>query len=274
MTEPALASLVLSVEVDKPCTVSVDLGRAAQAAFLGLVQVATPELAARLHQGEGLKPYTVSGLHGVGRSAHGQVALTPGRGYWLRFTSCDGELSGLLWQWAASPPRVLWLDPVPLRVLGAAVRPEAHPWAGQATWEGLVAAGMDAERPSTSLRYEFLSPTAFAAHGRDRLFPEPDLLFDGLARRWDAFSPLKLGADVGRVAAEAWVVSRYELSTRIVEYGPERRIGFVGECQYSAAGAEPLALRASLVLAAFALYSGVGRRTGAGMGQVRAQAQG
>ncbi len=267
---PDLVSLVLSAQPAVACTASVDLGKAAQAALLDLIRLGNPALAARLHAGAGLKPYTASGLHGAGPGLRGQAALAPGRGYWLRFTSCDPELSALLLGWAARPPDLLRLGPAVLRVVGATAGASDHPWAGHDTWLGLVERGMAAPAPA-AWRFEFLSPTAFASGGRSWLWPEPGILFDSLARKWDAFSPLPLQACMRQPADQVWAASRYDLRTRTVEYGAEHRLGFVGCCEYQAVGADPAHLPPFAVLARFALYAGVGHRTTVGMGQARAE---
>ncbi len=268
---PDLVSLVLFLRPETACTASADLGRAAQAAFLQAIGADCPALAARLHAGNGLKPYTASSLQGVGPRSYGQVALTPEQEYWLRFSSCDRELSAWLLAWAEQPPKALRLGHAVLHVLRATAGPDGHPWAAGDRWEDLVARHLRGPAPALRQRLQFLSPTAFdSTRGHDELYPEPGLLFGSLAGKWNAFSPYPLAGDVRTLAQEVWMVSRYSLSTRVVRYDDRRGVGFVGECEYQARTRDREALRLFSLLAAFALYGGVGHWTTAGMGQARA----
>ena len=103
--------------------------------------------------------------------------------------------------------------------------------------------------------------------------PLPRLIFEGLARRWNAFGPLQVPDEVRRFADEMMLISRYRLRTERVSFGKggERGAypGFVGVCGYAFRNQDRYWLGLIHALAAFALYAGVGARTTMGLGQAR-----
>ena len=65
-------------------------------------------------------------------------------------------------------------------------------------------------------------------------------------------------------------ITRYTLHTQRFNFGEYGQTGFVGNCEFRLHYDLPAPLRQHLqLLAAFALFSGVGLKTAMGMGQVR-----
>jgi CRISPR-associated endoribonuclease Cas6 len=65
-------------------------------------------------------------------------------------------------------------------------------------------------------------------------------------------------------------VSRYRLSTRLLDFGGYQELGFSGQVTYEFSRDVPVELaRAINALADFAFYGGVGAKTTMGMGQAR-----
>ena len=127
--------------------------------------------------------------------------------------------------------------------------------------------------PSSRLALRFASPTVFRSSGVNVPLPLPGLVFEGLARRWNAFGPLRIPPEVRRFADERMVISRYQLRTERVTFGDEGERGaypgFVGVCGYAFRGRDRYWMGLIHLLAAFALYAGVGTRTTMGLGQTR-----
>ncbi|MGQ9503035.1 MAG: CRISPR system precrRNA processing endoribonuclease RAMP protein Cas6 [Anaerolineae bacterium] len=266
-----LTSLVLWVRADRTAKLPANLGRASQALLLRLIQAQDPALSARLHDEEGIRPYTASNLV-LGRRQNGSLIAQPDENGWLRFTGLTEPVSACLMRLADNPPEVVDMDGCPLRVVSATTDAALHPWAAQSDYQTLVARHLlrGEHLPQTRLALEFASPTTFRSSGRYVPLPLPELVFGSLLERWQAFAPVALSPEVRRFAAEAVVVSRYQLYTRSL---PAKEgglhIGFIGQVTFSALNRDRYWLSALNLLAAYAFYSGIGYGTTAGMGQVR-----
>ncbi len=106
---------------------------------------------------------------------------------------------------------------------------------------------------------------------RMEVWPRPELVFGSLARTWGLYSPISLPLDrdeLVAMAADAVVMSRYELRTQMLQFPRHKQVGFVGYVIYECMAGGPLAATLDL-LADFALYAGVGYKTTMGMGQTR-----
>jgi CRISPR-associated endoribonuclease Cas6 len=271
-----LLSWILTLQPDEPVTVPANLGRAAHAWFLERVGTADAPLAQELHGGQGLRPYTVSNLWELGRERGAEAMLSPERTYTLRVTSLTPALSAVVKEQVIPDlPETVTLAGAPLRVASSSTGPQAHRWAAEATFQGLVQHfTLQADAPRT-VGLRFASPTAFRVTGKKRAvpLPLPDLVFGGLLDKWNAFSPIQVHPDVRRFAQECLVVSSYRLETRRVAFGPEgeRGIvpGFVGYCRYYVEVADRYWMGLIQLLAGFSLYAGVGLRTTMGLGQAR-----
>ncbi len=148
------------------------------------------------------------------------------------------------------------LEPVSLSLDG--------PWCGSCSWEDLLTT-----EPRKEVELAFATPTAFRAGDLDLPLPVPRLVFGGLLRKWDAFSPHPLG--ITREELERKVaLADARIHTRAFYDGRSHIVGFVGRARFRVLrGASTELLRAVNTLAQFSFYAGVGRKTTHGMGLVR-----
>ena len=269
-----LISWIISLQATAPATVSPNLGRAAHAWFLDQVRRADPALADDLHRGQKQRPFTVSNLLGVGWGARGEATLSPGQTYALRITSFSSPLSTLLREKVMPDVTTrLTLTDVSLRVTGSTTDPQVHPWAGVDTFEGLVQRHTLGSRIPRRVGLHFASPTLFRSANVNVPLPLPGLVFGGLLDKWNAFAPIQVHPEVRRFAQECLAISRYRLETRRVAFGQDGQrgavAGCVGDCVYAIQVNDKYWMGLIHLLAAFALYAGVGRRTTMGLGQAR-----
>ncbi len=250
-------------------TVPLTQGNAIHAWFLHLVQQQAPSLAAWLHSQEQRKPFTTSPLQGA-LSRQGTSALvSPQHTYWLRVTSLDPDLGAVLLAIEAAPPSQVRLFQVAFEVCTVTSQAQAHPWAGQSTYEHLYTQ-VGAGPPAAQATLEFASPTVFRSQGRNLVLPSPRLIFSSLWESWHAFAPLPLPPALLPLLSTELDVLRYELKTQMCDFGNYRQIGFVGPCtfgmprRYSAD-----VLRGMELLLETAFFTGVGYKTTMGMGQAR-----
>ncbi len=123
-----------------------------------------------------------------------------------------------------------------------------------------------AQTPSHSetLMLRFLSPTNFKFnHGQHtQPIPLPDAVFGSLQRRWDTFAPQEL-----KFSKIQWngVIHDFEIKSQRLRLGNINELGSVGWVKYHFP--DPEQARIANILAHFAFFSGVGRKTAMGMGQ-------
>ena len=283
-----LAAHVVTLEADSRLELPPDVAPALHAWFLNQVGRFDSDMAELLHTENQVRPFTVSGLRGVGRGSEGQILIHPGQTAWMRVTSLETELSKLLAESvmpALSPE--LNLPGGKLKVASVAGTSDADPWAGETTYESLVQTHLaSVERPDGLINLEFVSPTSFKrtggetaltdgsgrayrVAGHDVTVPLPGLVFDSYLRRWNAFAPVALNTEVKRYAEECVSIGHYRLRTVRVSYGSMRRLAFLGRCQFRALVRDQYWLRLLNLLADFAFFCGTGRSTARGMGMTQ-----
>jgi len=268
-----LLSLFLLLEAGGFRSLPPTLGRAAHAGFLKLVERLDSGLAERLH-GVPEKPFTVF----LFQRGEGRSGSRLSRGPWLRITSLDESLSRLLLKLAEDPDGIgtLRLLSDEFKIIGVYRDPAEHPWAGGDSYaelydNWLVRAKEEGLPRIVGLRFQ--SPTAFrmSGSGLSVPLPAPRLVFQSLLDKWNRFSPIHLELTLDEVERHVGI-TRYALETRMLDFGGYKQIGFVGDCWFfidrRAEGEERLSRLINL-LADFAFYAGIGRKTTMGMGQAR-----
>jgi CRISPR-associated endoribonuclease Cas6 len=257
-------------------------GQHAHAAFLELVREIDPELAGRLHDTNGRKPFTTSPLMTWAQGGRGEMGPALGRresvtlpvGWegWLRVTLLDEALFRVFidhFLFGAARPR-LRLGDGHFLVKEVLTTPGSHSWAGVARSEDLRGL-LDVPAPQR-LGLRLATPTAFSL-GDERVatFPSPDLVFMNLARAWEG-----LGEDHGissplRDYVNTQVLAgAYRLHTEPFLLQNQTQLGAVGEVEYVRLdGTDHPLGRALNLLTQFAFFAGLGRKTAMGMGMVR-----
>ncbi len=119
-------------------------------------------------------------------------------------------------------------------------------------------------KPFRKIPLIFKTPTAFRSQGKHRVFPEPELVFGSLLRRWNSLSPLNFH----EIPFSEILVSRFRLTTEPFYLGNLTLIGFVGEVVYDLKNLSAPERRVVSALARFAQFAGVGYKTTMGMGKV------
>jgi CRISPR-associated endoribonuclease Cas6 len=117
--------------------------------------------------------------------------------------------------------------------------------------------------PQDALKLEFVTPTSFKQEDAIQPFPLPELVFAGLLRRWNTFAPDGLKLD--RQNWTGWVTA-FDLKTHTLRMKSDE-IGSQGWVRYRFP--DPEQARIATILAHFAFFAGVGRKTAMGMGQTR-----
>lgn len=290
-----LVSLVVQLRPLAPGSLLPYTGKAVGAFLLNWLQEVDPALSAALHDMDEIKPLTASGVQRAVRPDSflppplppGELLkLDPQRLYWFRITSLHEELSMyLLENFYLKPPQTIPILRQNFKVEGVAVRPEEHPWAANCSWSDLkdtALAGYSEDfsqsqttrAPGSKITLLFHTPTTFQHSGRAFPLPLPAQAFRSLVDRWNAFSGALLDDTVYDAITDDVAISAYDLRTELVQLEGSRQgtklLGCRGWCEYSYFGQRPEQLLNLHLLSRFAFFSGVGKKTLQGFGQILA----
>jgi CRISPR-associated endoribonuclease Cas6 len=253
----ALHSLVITLSLAQKATIPATLGRALHAQVMDWIQQGNPDLATQVHDAQ-TSPLVLSGLQGARRR---RGASQAGDQFWFRVTLLDDALLSPLLQGieAQNQPKIS-LGKCPFVMRELLSLPGSHDWVGSSSYELLAKTSI----PCHQLKLQFLSPTSFKQQQQIQPFLLPKLVFNSLWRRWNNFAPIALQFPTVEWKA---LVTAYDLKTQALkmEGGPE--IGSQGWVRYRFPDLEQA--RIATILANFAFFAGVGRKTSMGMGQTR-----
>jgi CRISPR-associated endoribonuclease Cas6 len=281
-----LRSILISLTAESSYPILGPLGRPAQAWFLGQLTRSHASLASRLHDEQGLKPYTVSTLLDEhGRPLRPGGWLEPGQLCFLRITSLNEELSDALEKKIVRRiPKQLTLYKMDFRVDDVFSTHSQHEWAGESSFSE-VAQDVAMASLGTHVRMEFTSPTAFRSNGLDICVPSSGQIFRSLWEKWNAFAPelMQVHEFWPQFANDCILVDELTaINTTHWEFAEGSRgaaTGFTGTVGFTLSPKGKVKKDwqeywdgASTVfqsLARFSFYCGVGHHTTIGMGQTR-----
>ncbi|MEZ4726038.1 MAG: hypothetical protein R3E79_02765 [Caldilineaceae bacterium] len=126
-----LIAIVVVLVSPTNATLHAHLGRANYASTLERLNRVDPALGAAIHDGDGPKPITCSGLLNAEPTAAG-VAIRAGERYFWRVTGLTAAVSGALIPALLDPPPTTWTlwAATPFRSSRPSVSSATHPWSG------------------------------------------------------------------------------------------------------------------------------------------------
>jgi len=251
-----LYSVVVEVAAADKGYIPATLSRALHSMVMNWLKLGNPQIADEIHVSQA-SPLSLSGLLGNRRRG----GVKPGDTFYCRIGLLNGSLLPVLLSgiesWATEP-LVLGKFPFVLRTIYTL--PGTHRLARSADYRLLVTT----PQMSKDIELRFLSPTSFKQSQGIQTFPLPELVFGSLWRRWNAFAPEEL-----RFSEVEWqgLVAAYELKTYALKMEGGAEIGAQGWVRYRFR--EPEQIKMATILSHFAFFSGVGRKTSMGMGQIQ-----
>jgi CRISPR-associated endoribonuclease Cas6 len=232
------------------------LSRALHSLVLQWFAAANPSVAEVVHSSQN-SPLTISGLLGNRRQGGARV----GDYFYFRIGLLDGSLvEPLMRGFELSETQSIVLGDFPFVLRNMYALPGTHQLAGAADY-GLLSYPAQV---LTDIEMHFLSPTSFKQNQGVQTFPLPELVFNSLHRRWNVFAPEQYHLPVCEWNA---VVTAYELKTYALKMEGGTEVGAQGWVRYRFSNAETA--RIATILANFAFFAGVGRKTAMGMGQTQ-----
>ncbi|MBE9225406.1 CRISPR system precrRNA processing endoribonuclease RAMP protein Cas6 [Phormidium sp. LEGE 05292] len=254
-----LYSLVVELAAAERGNIPATLSRAIHGLVMNWLKLGDPQLSEAIHASHE-SPLSLSGLLGNRRPKGTQA----GDNFCFRVGLLNGSLMEPLLmgveKWGTQP---LVLGRFPFALRSIYTLPGTHRFAGSADYT-LLANTPQTTQTTAEIELNFVSPTSFKQSRGIQPFPLPELVFGSLLRRWNAFALEELN-----FPSVEWegLVSAYELKTYALKMEGGSEIGAQGWVRYYFPDAEQAKL--ATVLAHFAFFSGVGRKTSMGMGQTQ-----
>lgn len=237
-------------------------GSAIHGLFMDLVNGCSPALAGALHSQMPVKPFT-TGIRCEFTNREGKKVIPAGNSFALIITALDETTEAAMYELLG----LLLAKPRTVRFSGQAADIQADRMSENSlvmvTNRDIISGAEPIDNPGM----EFLSPTAFRRISTQILFPEPDLVFGSLSKKWEAFGEPSVVCDLTEHLGSIQI-KRYTLETRMIQFGKFRQIGFVGNVEFDIRKL-PDPIRWYLdILTAYSFFAGVGAKTTMGMGRV------
>lgn len=249
-----LYAIIIKLVASKPGALPANLNRAAHAQVITWITQADPELGDYIHSTQDT-PLSISDLigdHKLGQTKAGDEFL-------LRVGILQGDLlAPLLKGIEQNEARKVDIANLPFSITGICAMPGSHPLVGTDQYSALA----KMPRMNQEIVLDFLSPTSFKQEQYIQPFPLPHNVFGSLLKRWNTFAP----KDYAFPQIE-WkgLVAAYESKSKVIKMKGGPQIGSVGWVRYQFPNVEQAHI--ANVLAHFAYFAGVGRKTAQGMGQ-------
>ncbi|WP_287128898.1 CRISPR system precrRNA processing endoribonuclease RAMP protein Cas6 [Candidatus Cyanaurora vandensis] len=247
-------------------------GRHLHALFLHLVREVDPSLSAELHEERIAKAFAVSPLQvgpGLDSGTRRPRDIPAGTPCWWRLCLLEEQLFARLGSlWLGLQPVSWQLGPASLRlshILSTGAAPSGG-WAATISYPDLLAQASPDQRDIT---LQFRTPTAFRQGTYDSALPVPRSLFATPYRRWQEYATVPLALNLLELITEHLHPTRFDLHTGVHQDTRSTFIGCLGTATYRLFGAlEPHLIQQVNALADYLFFTGSGRKTTMGMGQV------
>ncbi len=251
-----LHSIVIELAVADVGDIPPTLSRALHSLVIKWLSIGNSAVAEAVHASQN-SPLTISGL--LGNRRRGGVRI--GDYFYFRIGLLDGNLiQPLMKGLELSESQSILLANFPFVLRNTYALPGTHQLAGAADYALLSNPG----QVLNDIELHFLSPTSFKQNQRVQTFPLPELVFNSLHRRWNIFAPQQYHLPPCEWNA---LVTAYELKTYALKMEAGAEIGAQGWVRYRFKEVE--IARIATILANFAFFAGVGRKTAMGMGQTQ-----
>ncbi|MGB7412590.1 MAG: CRISPR system precrRNA processing endoribonuclease RAMP protein Cas6 [Thermosynechococcaceae cyanobacterium] len=250
----ALYSLLIRLSAADKGRIPVTLGRAIHAQVMQWLNAGNCELAIAVHNAQ-VSPLSLSDLMPA------QPQTCHSRQFSIRVSLLDGcLLEPLLLGLEQHGTTPISLGKFPFVICGIETLPGLHPSVQVSDYQWLY----QVSETQHNIKLKFCSPTSFKQQQHIQPFPLPELVFGSLLRRWNTFAPESLQFPVVEWQG---LIAAYDLKTRALKMKGGAEIGAQGWVNYRFP--DPEQARIATVLAHFATFAGVGRKTAMGMGQTQ-----
>ena len=263
-----LGAVVYTLEAEKAGWLPDFTGRVMHGVFFRMLQEYSPELATWIHEKMNLKPFTVAALDlKKYKNVRGKVFLNEGDRFQWRVTGLHETVLKVMVN--IEQGHIFQVNQIPMRVLHIVADGEKNPRSGFLDEEELLE-GVLRISGFSRLRLAFHSPATFRVGTVDYPMPLPELVFNSLADKWQQMNmPVSINKSQLKHIIEKIYIESWSGKTGSVYLAPKRGINaFTGGFTYNVSAAAPEEQQLLLMLAQFGVFSGSGRMSAQGMGQI------
>jgi CRISPR-associated endoribonuclease Cas6 len=257
VTSNSLHSIIVNLSTENNSKVPLGLNRAIHAQVLGWLQKGNPEISALVHNSQ-RSPLSVSELINKNDSpiTKSKQCKETNRCF-FKVNFLQGYLVPILLKGVEADNRIS-LDNHQFNISSVDCFPADNSLAQLTTYQELF----EYRKFYSEIQLKLLSPTSFKHNNCIQPFPLPELVFTNLLRRWNTFAPAQY-----HLPKIEWqgMTAAYDLKTKVIKK-EVNEIGSVGWVRYEFKDIDQA--RIATILANFANYSGIGRKTALGMGRV------
>jgi len=258
LSSDSLHSVVVNLGVADNKKIPLGLNRAIHAQVLTWLKKGNPEISVLIHNSQ-QSPISISELiKRINSPITKSVTCQDINRLFFNVNFLQGYLVPILLK-GIEEEKEIFLNNRKFTIIGVDTLPSLDSQAKSATYKELVE---NNSKFSREIKLKFVSPTSFKQNGCIQPFPLPELVFNNLLRRWNTFAPVEY-----HFPKVDWqgMTAAYDLKTKVIKK-EVTEIGSVGWVRYVFKNEEQA--RVANVLANFANFSGVGRKTAFGMGRV------
>ena len=253
----SLNSTVVNLAVEDNSKIPSGLNRAIHAQVLTWLKRGNPEISALIHNSQ-RSPLSISEL--INKT---NFPITKSRyckdtnRLFFKVNFLQGYLLPILLKGIETEKKISLADRKFI-LISVDSLPDVNSQARLTTYKELV----EDSKPCSEINLKLISPTSFKHNGCIQPFPLPELVFSNLLRRWNTFAPAEY-----HFPKVEWqgMTAAYDLKTKVIKK-EVTEIGSVGWVRYAFKNDEQA--RIATILANFANFSGIGRKTALGMGRV------
>lgn len=272
--------MVVSIKPTETHIYDPKSGRFIHGFVLETIKKVKKELADKLHDEHGVKPFTVSPIQGPFGKASTNRLVIKDFVYWIRFTFLTEEtfkvFSSAIFPMTVDNAEIV-LGEGKYKILKTHLEGDGTKnWAKISSFTSIKKEANEKAKKllknSTApyhLKFSFRTPTSFRRGKTSYLFPEPILLFSSYMKKWNSFSNTKIDRGFIEKVAPDLVVTSYRMRTETFDTGDAIFAGFKGSCMFSYLGNEIKALTTLISLGKFSFFCGTGHKTTMGMGMTR-----
>jgi CRISPR-associated endoribonuclease Cas6 len=264
LAEDTLASLIVTLKALQTAALPPSTGSALHGLVLALARQSDVSEAKKWHDGKEFKPFSISPLMGrLARSTVGSLVVKD-KYYWFKIGLIGRKAFDVLCD--SLLPLAAKTEKLPISNLTFTVEKVdmcEHHLAKLTSFTDIFRGN---NHKGQEINLQFLSPTTFRRGRKNRILPDPELVFGSLLRKWNYFSPQPLDINLEEVCQHV-VISKFSGRSKLYRLPTQPLVGFQGRCSYISDRKE--LLLSLYKLAEFGLYAGVGQKTTMGMGQIR-----
>ena len=256
-------------------TLPVTNGHLVHGAFFSLIRASHPDIADKWHNNDPYRPFTLSGIIFPSHLCHNRkILINKNSEYSFRITCLTEEAINIV-QAALTSSSILRIQNIKFKITGLSTK--THKLTGKTNYDFLYHKWLkNNSRQSKKIKFNFHSPTAFKAGNINMVLPDIKRIFDSLTWRWNFFQTS--GNMLPEVTAsdwhDTWIISHFNLQSRILDFGNHKQLGFKGlftlSLKDNSEDAKHIA-RLGCLLADYAFYAGIGYGTTKGMGMVNVE---